>query len=79
MRDNFSDEIAELIRRAQEGNSQSFEALYKRYYERILNYIMWAGGVSKGDAEDICEKVFTHVWQNIKHFECEEGGESGQG
>ena len=62
---NTKDEIA-LIDAAKTDPS-AFGELYKRYVERIYNYIFFRIGSAK-DSEDITGKVFFKAMNNIKRY-----------
>jgi RNA polymerase sigma-70 factor, ECF subfamily len=55
-----------LIDRAKE-DPAAFGALYKRYVDRIYNYIYYRTG-SAGDAEDLTGKVFFKAMSHIKGY-----------
>lgn len=67
-------DIDQLILQAKEGEIQSFEILYKEFRDMILNYIIRVG-ISPEDAEEICDDVFLHVYQNFQVFVCHPGDE----
>jgi RNA polymerase sigma-70 factor (ECF subfamily) len=60
-------DIDRIIRQAKRGDIESFEILYKRYRDMIFNYIIRLG-ISPEDAEEICDDVFLHVYQNLGVF-----------
>ena len=62
-------EIDKIIKTAKSGDIKSFEILYKRYREMILNYIIRLG-ILPEDANEICNDVFLHVYQNFEVFRC---------
>jgi len=59
------DEIALID--AAKTDPAAFGTLYKRYVERIYNYIYFRTGSTK-DAEDITGKVFFKAMSNIKNY-----------
>ena len=62
-----SDEAA-LILRAQEGDQEGFERLYRLHSGRVFG--MCKRLTSKPeDAEELTQEVFVRAWQNMKHFQ----------
>lgn len=58
----------ELIARAQEGDSNAFGRLYRRYFKKIYYYIYRLSNCSE-DAEDIASIVFLKALVGIKQYE----------
>lgn len=58
-------EIAELIRKAADGNFEDFGELYSAYLDRIYRYVFYQVN-DKMIAEDITEEVFIKAWKEIK-------------
>lgn len=57
----------ELIRRAQECDSQALAAIYEQYYQGIYNYIFYRVG-DDSLAEDLTAEVFVKVLEAIDSF-----------
>lgn len=68
-------DISQIIQKARSGDLKSFEILYKKYYDMILNYIIKMG-FRRGDAEELCDDVFVHVYKNFRVFRCDPRDES---
>ena len=51
---------SDLIRRAQEGDAQALQALYQRYWRKILNYLYRFTG-NRSMAEDLTQDTFFQV------------------
>jgi len=65
----ISDENAELewlLRRAQDGDGDAFEALYRQLNRRVLSF---AQARRAPDPEEIVNDVFLRVFTNIRSFE----------
>lgn len=60
-------EIANLVRRAVEGDSGAFGALYDRYLDRVYRYVYYRVG-SVEEAEDLAEEVFLKAWEAIGRY-----------
>ena len=60
-------EIDEIILKAQKGDVPSYEWLYKHYSEKIYRFIYFMG-VSREDAEELCNDVFIHVYKKFDIF-----------
>ena len=61
------DAIEDLVRRAQEGDTESFAGLYEHFYDKIFRYLVFKTG-SSVDAEDITEEVFLRMLESISSF-----------
>jgi RNA polymerase sigma-70 factor (ECF subfamily) len=61
------DEIKELVRNAQAGDSASFAGLYEAFYGKIHRYVMFKTS-NVTDAEDITEEVFLRMLESINSF-----------
>lgn len=59
--------IEELVRQAQQGDSEAFAGLYEAYYAKIYRYVMFKIGDSV-EAEDLAEEVFLRMLESIKSF-----------
>lgn len=58
---------AEAIILAAQGDQDAFSVIYQRYVKRIYNYVYYRTG-SAHDAEDLTEKVFFRVLNNIGSY-----------
>lgn len=64
--DLFDEE--ELITRTQNGDTEAFNPLIRKYQQRIYNLIY--GRIQNHEAaEDICQEVFLKAWQALPSFE----------
>ena len=54
------DNVATLVRQAQDGGAAAFSALYEHYYDSIFRYVSFRTG-STADAEDITAEVFVRM------------------
>ena len=61
------DAIEDLVRRAQEGDTESFAGLYEHFYDKIFRYLVFKTG-SSVDAEDVTEEVFLRMLESISSF-----------
>jgi RNA polymerase sigma-70 factor (ECF subfamily) len=59
--------IEELVRQAQQGESEAFAGLYEAYYAKIYRYVMFKTGDSV-EAEDLAEEVFLRMLESINSF-----------
>ncbi len=60
----WSDE--QLIRAAQ-ADPQAFDALYRRYVERIYTYL-YSFTYNARDAEDMTAQTFLSAWKGLRHY-----------
>jgi RNA polymerase sigma-70 factor (ECF subfamily) len=58
---------AEVIRRAQQGNAQAFERLYKLHSKRIFNLCLRMIG-DRAEAEDLAQESFLQLFRKIHTF-----------
>ncbi len=58
---------AEIVERALQGDKEAFGILYERYVERIYNYIYYRTG-NVHDAEDLTARVFYRALNHIHHY-----------
>ena len=61
------DEIAELVKGAQDGDAASFAGLYELFYDKIFRYVLFKTG-DRTEAEDITEEVFVKMLESIRSF-----------
>ena len=59
--------IEELVRQAQQGESEAFAGLYEAYYAKIYRYVMFKTGDSV-ETEDLAEEVFLRMLESINSF-----------
>jgi RNA polymerase sigma-70 factor (ECF subfamily) len=57
----------QLLKIAQEGNSEAFGAIYERYAEKVFRYLNAHLGNGL-DAEDLTEEVFIRVWRSLPDY-----------
>jgi RNA polymerase sigma-70 factor (ECF subfamily) len=57
----------QLLKIAQEGNTEAFGAIYERYAEKVFRYLSAHLG-SRLDAEDLTEEVFIRVWRSLPDY-----------
>lgn len=50
-------------------NQDYYLCLMKRYEVKLLNYILKISNISREDAEDILQEVFTKAYQNLNDFD----------
>ena len=60
-------DIALLVKQAQEGGDAAFSELYEIYYDSIYRYVSFRTG-SQADAEDITAEVFVRMIESIHRF-----------
>ncbi len=60
-------EDAILIEQAKK-NSAVYEALYKKYAQRLFNYFWYRVGHQKEIAEDLLQETFLKAYQNLSKF-----------
>ncbi len=58
----------QILARAVQGDRDAFGELYRRYVQRIYNYIYYRVG-NPHDAEDLTARVFYRVLRNIHRYE----------
>ncbi len=59
------DELAAIVKRAQQGSAADFHALYELFVKRIYNFILRLIG-SREDAEDLTQETFLKVHRELK-------------
>lgn len=57
-----------LIRRAKNGEEESFGRLYDHYISPIYRFIMVKVN-NKAEAQDLVHEVFLSAWQNLKNYQ----------
>jgi RNA polymerase sigma-70 factor (ECF subfamily) len=63
---NEVDDI-QLLKVAQEGNTEAFGAIYERYADKVFRYLNAHLGNGL-DAEDLTEEVFIRVWRSLPDY-----------
>ena len=58
---------AELIARTQNGDTEAFNPIVRRYQQRIYDLIYKRVGHHE-TAEDICQEVFLKAWQALPNY-----------
>lgn len=58
---------AELVKNAKQ-NKEEFDALYKRYIEKIYNYFWYRVGHDQDVAEDLAQETFVRAYQALPQF-----------
>lgn len=58
-----------LVRRAQNGDSQSIEALIGRYQKKVYGIAYQMCGLDKTEAQDMAQEALLQVFRNIHRFE----------
>lgn len=65
--------LYEAIQKAQKGDKEAFEAIYKEYYRRIYRYCKV--NIYLDDlAQDICQETFIRAWKALPGFEQRKDG-----
>lgn len=59
----LSDDTSELVRQCQQGNSQSFRLLYRRYASRVRSTLYQLCGAYALD--DLVQEVFLRAWKGL--------------
>lgn len=57
----------QLLKVAQEGNTEAFGAIYERYADKVFRYLNAHLGNGL-DAEDLTEEVFIRVWRSLPDY-----------
>lgn len=57
----------QLVKRAQEGDSEAFGLLYEGYMERIYRYVYFRV-TDELTAEDLTAQVFCKAWENLHRY-----------
>jgi RNA polymerase sigma-70 factor (ECF subfamily) len=58
---------AELVRRAQEGESDAYDALFRRHYAKVYNFALRLDG-SRDNAADIAQTAFVRAWESLSRL-----------
>jgi RNA polymerase sigma factor (sigma-70 family) len=62
------DTVSALVRRAANGDAQSFEVLYRDHVGRIYGTILRLVGMDRGRAEELTQEAFVRAWQKLSSF-----------
>ena len=57
----------QLLKSAQDGNTEAFGMLYERYADRVFRFL-FAHVDNRLDAEDLTEDVFLRVWRSLPNY-----------
>jgi RNA polymerase sigma-70 factor (ECF subfamily) len=57
----------QLLKSAQDGNTEAFGMLYERYADRVFRFL-FAHMDNRLDAEDLTEDVFLRVWRSLPNY-----------
>jgi RNA polymerase sigma-70 factor (ECF subfamily) len=60
--------VRELVRRAQTGSAEAFEALVTRYESPLYNFLL-RRAASAEDAEEIAQDAFVRAWRKIASYD----------
>lgn len=63
----MNDEDIRLVKIAKK-NPQSFEDLYKKYADKVFNYLWYRTGHDKALSEDLMQETFLKAFQNLSKF-----------
>ena len=61
----------ELVRRAAEGDTRAFEALYRRHAARVHGAVWRLSGMNTARAEELTQEAFVRAWQKLGSFRFE--------
>ncbi len=61
-------EDADLVRRAAQGCTRSFEALYRRHVRRVFGAVWRLVGGVEARAEELTQEAFIRAWQALPGF-----------
>ena len=62
-----TDEVRQLVDRAQQGDRRALEELYLLHFDRIYSYLHMSVG-NRHDAEDLTTQTFMRMLESIKRF-----------
>ena len=63
----LTDEIEDLVKRAQKGDNGAFAGLYEAFHAKIYRYVFFKVG-DQVEAEDLTEEVFLRMLESINSF-----------
>ena len=67
MKQNSNNDDSLLIEKAKNGNEGAFNFLMTKYYPRVYASL-YSFTKSKEDSEDLTQKTFIKVWEQLKTF-----------
>lgn len=62
------EQLDNLVRKAQQGETEAFESIYNAFIDQIYRYIYYR--TDREDALDLTETVFLKVWENVSSYKC---------
>lgn len=65
------DTDADLVRRAVDGDTKAFEALYRRHVGRVHGAVWRLAGMNRARAEELTQEAFVRAWQKLASFRFE--------
>ncbi|GLY53871.1 sigma-70 family RNA polymerase sigma factor [Lentzea sp. NBRC 102530] len=63
--DNAADEPWQLVKAAQEGDTQAFGVLYDQYVDMVFRYVLFRVGGDRAFAEDVTSETFLRALRSI--------------
>jgi RNA polymerase sigma-70 factor, ECF subfamily len=63
-----SDLVADVIRRAQAGDSSAFEIIYREHSPRVYALCLRLSGGAEAAAVELMQDVFIRAWRGLKSF-----------
>ena len=71
-----SEEMLDLVRRAQDGDREAFGRIYDEFVDRVFGYIL-SKIRSRPEAEDLTEQVFVNALDGLAGFDPQSGSFGG--
>src|SRR5215475_13171315 len=65
------DTVSALVRRASDGDTSAFEALYRDHVGRIYGTILRLVAMDRARAEELSQEAFVRAWQKLGSFRFE--------
>src|SRR3712207_9047524 len=63
--DNTGDEPWQLVKAAQEGDTDAFGVLYDQYVDMVFRYVLFRVGGDRAFAEDVTSETFLRALRSI--------------
>ena len=63
--DNATDEPWQLVKAAQEGDTEAFGVLYDKYVDMVFRYVLFRVGGDRAFAEDVTSETFLRALRSI--------------
>ncbi|MDX3657315.1 sigma-70 family RNA polymerase sigma factor [Streptomyces sp. ID05-26A] len=63
--DNAADEPWQLVKAAQEGDTEAFGVLYDKYVDMVFRYVLFRVGGDRAFAEDVTSETFLRALRSI--------------